>query len=133
MHMRDILSGLLQKLNSQPLIAFPERGQKLNAPEKHGVYVIRDPRQSVVHVGRTVRGKRGLFQRLNNHLQSQSSFVINFLDGDGSKLRGRYTFQYLVVDGERQDRRRALLEHIATAWHCPKHLGLGREMKVAVR
>ncbi|HXI70953.1 MAG TPA: hypothetical protein VNN22_11420 [Verrucomicrobiae bacterium] len=42
--------------------------------------------------------------------------------GDGSILRDGYTFQFLAVS---DDRKRALLEYFATAWHCPVHVGLG--------
>jgi hypothetical protein len=42
--------------------------------------------------------------------------------GEGKKLRKGFTFQYLEVPN---DRERALLEHRATAWHCPAHLGVG--------
>ena len=53
---------------------------------------------------------------------ANSSFVIVHLRSDGKALREGYTFQYLEVPNERE---RALLEHFATAWHCPEHLGLG--------
>jgi hypothetical protein len=69
-----------------------------------------------------VRGHNGLRQRLQNHLQGQSSFVRAHFRGNGGRLRGKCTFQVLVVP---RDRPRALLEYAATVWHCPKHLGLG--------
>lgn len=116
------IEALFQRLEKQPKVAFPEARGKLLAPKTHGVYVIRNKKGRVVHVGRTVRGKAGLHQRLNNHLQANSSFVIVHLGSDGKALREGYTFQYLEVSNERK---RALLEHFATAWHCPAHLGLG--------
>lgn len=121
---RQHINALFKRLNAQPIIPFPQPRQSLDAPRSHGVYVIRDHAGLVVHVGRSLRGKAGLFQRLGNHLNAQSSFVIAHLDRDGRKLRDGYTFQFLEVE---HDRERALLEHFATAWHCPAHLGVGRK------
>lgn len=118
---RKRIRKLLSDLNRQRLYTFPEPRCSLDAPREHGVYIIRNSRGRVVHVGRTYRGKAGLLQCLRNHLAAQSSFVVAFLDGDGSRLRNGYTFQYLKV---RDERERALLEYLATAWHCPKHLGV---------
>jgi len=122
---RERISGLLEALNSQALHRLPDKGPPNDVPDDQGVYVIRSPEQEVLHVGRTTRGTRGLRQRLRDHLYAQSSFVNIFLKGDKSVLRRPgHAFQYLVVPC---DRERALLEHLATAWHCPKHLGLGAE------
>ncbi len=119
---RQRVRELLSQLNARPRLAFPKARETLEAPKSHGVYIIRNANQRVVHVGRTYRGKAGLYQRLRNHLNAQSSFVEVYLKGNGNKLRKRYTYQYLVVPNNRQ---RALLENYATAWHCPAHLGLG--------
>jgi hypothetical protein len=113
---------MLKKLGKQPKHSFPQLREHLAAPATHGVYVIRDSAQTVVHVGRTYRGRNGLSQRLYNHLRGQSSFVQVYLHGHGSDLRDGYTFQYLEVPDNRE---RALLEDFATAWHCPKHLSVG--------
>jgi hypothetical protein len=121
MECREIKS-LFKQLQKQKPFPFPKKGESLNVSNKHGVYVIRDSAQIVVHVGRSISGVEGLYQRLKDHLNGNSSFARNYLDGKGSQLRNAYTFQYLEVQDERQ---RALLEHFATAWHCPKHLGLG--------
>ena len=119
---RDRIAKLLTELACKPLLRFPPAGVPLRASQNQGVYVIRNPRKVVVHVGRTVRGKSGLQQRLRNHLAAQSSFVQASLSSEGARLRDGYTYQCLEVPN---DRARALLEHIATAWHCPKHLGVG--------
>ena len=116
------IKSLFKELDVQQWIPFPQPHNGPNAPTSHGVYVIRSPQGEVLHVGRTLRGTQGLFQRLYNHLNAQSSFVRAFLNGDGMCLRNGYTFQYLVVENSRD---RALLEHYATAWHCPAHLGVG--------
>ena len=105
-----------------PLTEFPPAKGRLDAPDLQGVYVIYSPRGKVLHVGRTLRGKKGLRQRLNNHLQAGSSFVIKHLDSKGSKLREGYKFRCLPV---RDDRKRALLEFYALAHLCPEHIGLG--------
>lgn len=116
------IEKLFRKLGSAPCSYFPQRGQTLDVPSKHGVYVILDPTSTPVHVGRTVKGKKGLIQRLNNHLHGSSSFTDSYLDGKGSKLRGKYRFKYILVSNPRT---RALLEAFAVGRLCPKHLGHG--------
>ena len=117
------LIKLLTKLNDQPQHTFPSSRERLEVPNTHGIYIIRDHAGEVWHVGRTVRGKDGLRQRLRNHLQGQSSFIRAALRGDGSKLRDAFTYQFLEVP---DDRTRALLECLAAGSHCPRHIGLGR-------
>jgi excinuclease UvrABC nuclease subunit len=119
---RSRISKLLRRLHRQPLRRFPALHEQLDAPNAQGVYVLRDPKRKVLHVGRTLRGKNGLRQRLKNHLNAASSFVIAHLRGNGKRLRSGYTFQYLEVPNSRE---RILLEYAATVWHCPKHLGDG--------
>ena len=75
-----------------------------------------------MHVGRTVTGKRGLKQRLFNHLHGRSSFVIQSFAGSGAKLRGKFSFRYVLVPNNRL---RALLEAYAIGRLCPRHLGVG--------
>jgi hypothetical protein len=122
MNERQQISRLLELLHQQPILRFPQAGERIDAPTAQGVYVIRSKRGKVVHVGRTVRGQAGLRQRLRNHLSAQSSFVQSWLGGNGAALRDGFTYQYIEVPS---DRLRALLENIATAWHCPVHLGVG--------
>lgn len=105
-------------------VLFPTAGQRLDASTKQGVYVILDTKNRIVHVGRTLRAKSGITQRLNNHLHAASSFTVHYLKGNGSKLRGKYRFKYIEV---RNARARALLEAYAIAKLCPKHLGLGKD------
>lgn len=116
------IKKLFGSLNRAPLIKFPPAKGRLVAPDLQGVYVIYSPRGKILHVGRTLRGKKGLRQRLNNHLQAGSSFVIKHLDSKGSKLREGYSFRCLAV---KDDRKRALLEFYALAHLCPEHIGLG--------
>ncbi len=112
---------LFLELQRQPRYRFPAKRQPLDAPNSQGVYVLRTAKGRVVHVGRTYRGKAGLRQRLKNHLAAQSSFTIVFLKRNGNSLRRGYTYQFLAVPSDRQ---RALLEYLATARYCPKHLGV---------
>ncbi len=114
---------LLQELINSESHLFPSKYQPLKAPTEHGVYIIYNSQDEVVHVGRSVRGKNGLHQRLKDHLQGASSFANKYLDGDGSKLRNGYKFKYLVIP---DPRKRALLEALATGTLCPLHLGLGK-------
>ena len=113
----------LQLLKAQPC-RFPKLGELLAVPDKHGVYIIFSPRGTVLHVGRTVRGKKGLSQRLNNHIRGNSSFTNQFFRGKGSKLRGTHKFTFIVIADAR---RRALLEAYAIGSLCPKHVGLGEK------
>lgn len=128
MNERERIAQLLSQLEVQPIHSFPAPREPLQASRNQGVYVIRNPEKTVLHVGRTVRGSSGLHQRLRNHLAAQSSFVQKFLSGDGNKLRSGFTYQCLEVPN---DRERALLEHIATAWHCPQHLGVGAKVEAS--
>jgi GIY-YIG catalytic domain len=121
MHERNRIQQLLDALNQAPTHPFPRGSESIRVPKRLGVYVIRDPAESVVYVGRTTRAKYGLHQRLRNHMAGKSALVKNHLNGDTSKLRAGFSYQFLEVE---DDRERALLEHIATAWHCPIVLGL---------
>lgn len=116
--------NLFDTLMRKTAISFPTARQRLDASTKQGVYVILDTKNRIAHVGRTLRAKNGIAQRLNNHLHAASSFTVHHLKGDGNKLRGKYRFKYIEV---RNDRARALLEAYAIAKLCPKHLGLGKE------
>jgi len=113
---------LLRRLIRAEAVAFPRPGEALSAPSAQGVYIIYSPTGRVLHVGRTTRAKNGLRQRLGNHLQGRSSFVIAHFAGDGSKLRRRYSYSCLEVACSRQ---RALLEAYAVGSLCPAHIGLG--------
>jgi hypothetical protein len=102
---------------------FPEKGKPLDAPNERGVYIIFGRNKSVLHVGATPRGQKGIANRLKDHLQTRSSFTLKFpeLKGDGSRLRNGYSFSYLaVVD----NRIRAFLESYAVGRLCPRHIGV---------
>ena len=116
------IKQLLDVLLSSNLFPFPPAREKLEAPEKQGVYLILCPRGQVVHVGRTLRGKKGLNQRLRNHLTTNSSFTNIHLKSGGSILRKGYKYKYLVLENPRK---RALVEAMGTGILCPKHIGLG--------
>lgn len=118
----QIIKDLFNKLCKQHELSFPQYRKALNAPSQPGVYTIRKEK-SVLHVGRTLRGKGGLHQRLKNHLHGSSSFTNKYLKGKGEILRKNgYTYQYLKV---KDPRLRALLEAYAVGNLCPKHIGLG--------
>lgn len=121
-----IVENLLKKLIKSRLHEFPKKGytEVVGVPQEQGVYIIYNNQGAVAHVGRTQRGKKGLRQRLGNHLKGQSSFVKNFFDGKSSQLHGRYKFKYLVIKNSRE---RALVEALAIGKLCPKYLGLGNK------
>src|ERR1700690_3071511 len=81
---------------------FPKKGQGLDAPVKKGVYIILSPFKKVLHVGCTPRAKYGLYQRLENHLSGQSSFVEKYLEGKATRLRKGYYFKVLTVESARE-------------------------------
>jgi hypothetical protein len=120
-----IISSLFNELIRAPLKTFPARREQLAAPKQQGVYVIYSPRREVLHVGSTPKAKKGIAQRLRNHMAAQSSFVRCYLDGDGSQLRSGYKFRCLVVEDQRF---RALLEAFAIGHLCPAHIGHGGEV-----
>jgi len=116
-----IIKNLLEKLLKQPIYSFPQRGEKLGASTQRGVYLIRNQKKQILHVGQTPRAQYGIKQRLSNHLQGLSSFVYYYFDGDGDKLRTqKCSYQCLPIE---QSRRRALLEAYAIGCLCPKHIG----------
>jgi hypothetical protein len=118
---KAVKAKLAQLLRS-PMVPFPPPGERLDVPDLHGFYVIYDSSGRVAHVGRTVRGKRGLYQRLNNHLQGASSFVVKALDGKGSVLRQGYKYRCIPIENSRL---RAFLEAFAIGHLCPDHIGDG--------
>lgn len=109
-------------LTRSPLMPFPAKRTKLDAPKELGVYVIYDPKGKVVHVGRTPSAEDGLYQRLQNHLDGKSSFTKKYLKGESSLLRNGYGFRYVAIPDQRI---RALLEAYAIGNLCPAHIGLG--------
>jgi hypothetical protein len=116
------IEQLLEAFLASEPFAFPKKRENLRAPLKQGVYIILDPCGDTVHVGRTLRGKRGLYQRLRNHLNAASSFTKIYFNGDGSKLRSGYKYKYIVLADPRE---RALVEALAIGVLCPPHIGLG--------
>jgi len=119
---QQVIKSKFKRLLSAQIIQFPAKRRKLEAPLRRGVYIIYNSSGMPVHVGCTPRAKYGLYQRLENHLQGQSSFVEKFFDGDGSKLREEYSFSYLALTSGRQIK---LLEAYAIGMLCPKHIGEG--------
>ncbi len=116
------IQELFNELHVQREFPFPQHGRPLAAPREPGVYVIREG-ETVLHVGRTLRAKGGLHQRLKDHLHGSSSFTDKYLKGNGAILRDSgHTYQYLKVEDPRL---RALLEAYAVGSLCPKHIGLG--------
>ena len=118
------IQALFKKLSASRAVSFPAERQMLDAPNGHGVYLIYSPKGKILHVGRTLRGRNGLRQRLYNHLANSSSFSKKYLKGKGARLRNGYSFKYLVVASPKK---RAYLEAYATGVLCPLHIGTGAE------
>ena len=100
---------------------FPDPGTAdfTEVDDKPGVYLIRTSRGLVCHAGRTLR-QRSLRKRLRDHIYGKSSFVSEYLDGDGSRLRVGYRFATLAIKNERT---RTLVEHLLVGQLCPEHVG----------
>jgi len=116
------ITRLFKKLLSTKKVAFPRCGYNFCAPLKKGVYIIYNKNSTPVHVGCSPRAKDGLKQRLDNHLNGQSSFVGQFLKGNCSLLRKGYNFRCLPVKDPRE---RKYLEALTIGKLCPKHIGKG--------
>ena len=114
------ISILFKKLMQSPYLKFPKKEQSLGAPTKKGVYIIFSPFKKILHVGCTPRAKYGLYQRLENHLSGQSSFVEKYLEGKATRLRKGYYFKVLTVESARE---RKFLEAYAIGQLCPEHIG----------
>lgn len=117
----SIIQDLFEKLTSSKFYIFPLKG-KINASEKHGVYIIYSPKNGVLHVGNTPSGIKGLNQRLYNHISCTGVFYDKYLKPNKIKMRGTHKFKYLEVKDIRQ---RALLEAYAAGNLCPAHFGTG--------
>jgi len=116
-----IIEDLFVKLTSSNFCVFPLKG-KINVSEKHGVYIIYSPQNQVLHVGNTPSGRKGLDQRLYNHISCTGVFYEKYLKPNKIKMRGTHKFKYLEVDDIRQ---RALLEAYSAGKLCPLHFGTG--------
>lgn len=103
---------------------FPPKGNSVNVAEKQGVYIIYSPKEEVLHVGTTKRGKTGLNQRLNNHRNGSSSFSKKYINPNNINLSDGYMFKYIVVE---DGRKRAFLEALTIGLLCPKHIGTGEK------
>lgn len=110
------IAALFHKLKKQPTKTFPARRQKLEAPKEPGVYVIYSPGGKVEHVGES----RSIAGRLRGHMGNSSSYVNKSLGRRGAKLRGAYSFRYVVVSDLRC---RMLLQAMTTGQLCPRHIG----------
>jgi hypothetical protein len=120
--------ALFHELISSVLYNFPTLGRlQEGVTSDHGVYVIYGADGQILHVGKSSRGKRGLFQRLKNHLDGQSSFVTLYFNRDKTRVR-ICGFRYLAVEDPRQ---RALLEAYAIGCLCPAHIGLNEKVQIS--
>jgi len=116
------IEKLYKELIDSKKFQFPHKGSSVNAPTQKGVYIILNKNQKVVHVGCTPRGKYGIWQRLENHLQGLSSFADQYLDGNGRRLRNGYLYQFKIVSKPKDLK---YLEALAIGKLCPKHIGKG--------
>jgi hypothetical protein len=123
------IQRLFQRLRAQPRFRFPNEGP-LDITCDKGVYIIYSLRGIVLHVGNTPSGKKGLCQRLNNHIYGQSSFVKNYMRPLKLSVRNKCKYQLLKVSKPRD---RALLESFACGMLCPKHLGTNEKINKKVR
>ena len=98
----DRIGELMINLLDQESHYFPPRGKGPDATDKKGVYVIYSPSGIALHVGCTPRARRGINQRISDHLHGNSSFARNYLKRKGKNLRNQYLYQFLPVRSSRQ-------------------------------
>ncbi|MBL4879710.1 MAG: hypothetical protein JKX82_00165 [Oleispira sp.] len=115
---------LYKELISSDQYKFPVTG-KVQVTDAKGVYIIYNEKDSVLHVGRTYRGKKGINQRLCDHLTGTSSFRNKYLKPNKINLRENYKFRYIEIDDDA--RLRGLLENLAIGKLCPVHFGTGEK------
>jgi len=121
----EIIKNLFKKLIPSEFQIFPERG-KINVTNNHGVYIIYSPENEVLHVGNTPSGRKGLNQRLYNHISKTGVFYREYLKDRNITLRGKYKFKYIEVPNPRH---RALLEAYTAGNLCPAHFGTAEKKK----
>jgi hypothetical protein len=121
----EIIKNLFKTLISSEFKIFPKKGI-VKVTDKHGVYIIYSPENEVLHVGNTPSGRKGLNQRLYNHISCTGVFYEKYLKPNNIKMRGSHKFKYLVVEDIRQ---RSLLEVYAAGNLCPAHFGTGEKKK----
>jgi len=107
-----------QLLQSKPH-KFPTTGP-LDITCKLGVYIIFNSKGVVSHVGNTRNGKKGLCQRLNNHLNGTSSYRKNFLRPRNLSVRNGFTYKLIEISSGRH---RVFLESLACGLLCPEYIG----------
>ena len=100
---------------------FPKTG-KVHVSQQQGVYIIFNQENEVLHVGKTDRAKKGLNQRLQNHLRNQSSFSKKYLKPNSINIRLAGRFKYLEI---KDDRLRTFVEALTVGKLCPAHVGTG--------
>jgi hypothetical protein len=115
------IKKLFGNLITSHLYIFPVSG-KVKVSLLHGVYILYDSNDIVLHVGMTPYGKDGLNQRLYNHISKTGVFYREYLKPNEICLRGIGKFRYIEVDDART---RALLEALTAGILCPLHFGTG--------
>jgi hypothetical protein len=78
----------------------------------------------VLHVGNTPSGKKGLNQKLYNHISNTSSLSKGYLLSNGIALREGCEFKFLEVENLRM---RAFLQAYSIGMLCPAHIGTGEK------
>jgi len=117
--------NLYKQLIASTVHIFPTRG-KINVSNNHGVYIIYSPEDEVLHVGMTPYGKKGLNQRLYNHISKTGIFYRKYLAPRAISLRDGYKFRFIEVENART---RALLEALTAGQLCPAHFGTGQKVQ----
>ncbi|MBX2963726.1 MAG: hypothetical protein KF687_14540 [Cyclobacteriaceae bacterium] len=121
----DEIMNLYKTLIQSDQYTFPSKG-KVKISEKHGVYIVYSPTDKVLHVGNTPSGKKGLNQRLYNHVTRTSSFSRVYLKPQNISLRNGYKYRVIEISSPRK---RALLEALTAGLLCPAHIGTGEKKK----
>lgn len=120
-----VIRFLFDELINSESHLFPIKGA-VKVSQKQGVYIVFGFKNEILHIGTTKYAKKGLNQRLTNHLRNQSSLSKNYLKPNEISLRNGCKFRYLELADARK---RALLEALATGLLCPKYIGTGERNK----
>src|SRR5450631_3808914 len=68
-------------------------------PTRHGVYAISDPEDfKIVYVGMSKTGKKGVGQRLWDHLNNKGAAVLKSMVGGDKKKAGEYLVRVIEED-----------------------------------
>lgn len=116
---KDFFEDLLKA----QLMRLPSQGPP-KVSSNQGVYILYSVIGVVLHVGRSIRAKGGVNQRLNDHLKGKGSFTREYAYLSKIELREEVPFRFKEVH---DDPKRALVEAFTCRSLCRVHLATGHK------